>query len=175
MKKGLVHIYYGDGKGKTTCAAGLSIRCAGHNGKVLWFQFLKTDSSGERRSLEKLDNVELVSGYSEMKFTFKMSQEEKAQARNFFVNKFNEIIEKVMRENYDLLVLDEIIDAVSTDMLDEEDIINFLESKPDGLEVVLTGHNPSQTLCKYADYITKMEKVKHPYDEGILARDKIEY
>ena len=175
MEKGLVHIYYGDGKGKTTCAAGLSIRCAGHNGKVLWFQFLKTDSSGERRSLEKLENIELISGYSQMKFTFKMSQEEKAQARVFFGEKFNEIIKKVSCGAYDLLVLDEIIDAVSTDMIEEKDVIDFIKTKPYDLEVVLTGHNPSQALCKCADYITKMEKIKHPYDEGIIAREKIEY
>ena len=77
MEQGLVHIYCGDGKGKTTCAVGLMIRCAGQGGRVLCFQFLKGDNSGERRILEKLEKVTLMSCYGKVKFTSKMNEEEK--------------------------------------------------------------------------------------------------
>jgi len=175
MEKGLVHIYCGDGKGKTTCAAGLAIRCAGYNGKVLWFQFLKKDTSGERRSLEKLGSVELVSGYEKMKFTFSMTDKEKAEAGAFFKGKLKEIAEMVSDGNYDLLVMDEILGAITSGMIDEKSVIEFIKNKPECLEVVLTGRNPSSQLCEYADYVTEMIKVKHPYDKGIMAREKIEF
>ena len=80
MEQGLIHIYCGDGKGKTTCAVGLMIRCAGQGGRVLCFQFLKGDNSGERRILEKLEKVTLMSCYGKVKFTSKMNEEEKLEA-----------------------------------------------------------------------------------------------
>lgn len=175
MEKGLIHIYCGDGKGKTTCAAGLAARCAGYNGKVLWFQFLKKDTSGERKSLQKLESVELLPGYEKMKFTFSMNENERGQAGTFFKDKLKEIIDKTQNEQYDMLVMDEVLGAVFLDMINEEDLIDFLQSKPESLEVVLTGRNPSEKLCELADYITEMKKVKHPYDKGIKAREKIEY
>ena len=175
MQKGLVHIYCGEGKGKTTCAVGLCVRCAGYNGKVLWFQFLKKDTSGERKSLEKLDSVELISGYDKMKFTFKMTDCEKADAAKFFTDMLYNIEEKIMTKQYDMLVLDEVIGAITAGMIKEEDVIRLLKNKPEGLEIVMTGRSPSEKLCLYADYISKMEKHKHPYDKGIMARKMIEY
>ena len=175
MDNGLVHIYCGDGKGKTTCATGLAVRCAGNGGRVLWFQFLKTDMSSERKSLENLDNIDMLSGYSEMKFTFKMSQEEKEAAADFFDSRFEEIVALTKNDKYDMLILDEVLDAVALNMLSENKLINFLENKPKGLEVVLTGRDPSEKLCSLADYISEIKKIKHPYDKGINARKGIEY
>ena len=175
MDNGLVHIYCGNGKGKTTCATGLAVRCAGNGGRVLWFQFLKTDMSSERKSLENLDNIDMLSGYSEMKFTFKMSQEEKEAAADFFDSRFEEIVALTKNDKYDMLILDEVLDAVALNMLSENKLINFLENKPKGLEVVLTGRDPSEKLCSLADYISEIKKIKHPYDKGINARKGIEY
>lgn len=175
MDNGLVHIYCGDGKGKTTCATGLAVRCAGNGGRVLWFQFLKTDMSSERKSLENLDNIDMLSGYPEMKFTFKMSQEEKEAAADFFDSRFEEIVALTKNDKYDMLILDEVLDAVALNMLSENKLINFLENKPKGLEIVLTGRDPSEKLCSLADYISEIKKIKHPYDKGINARKGIEY
>lgn len=175
MEIGLTHIYCGDGKGKTTCAAGLAVRCAGAGGNVLWFQFLKKDSSSERKSLELLENIDLLPGYDKMKFTFKMTEEEKQSAKDFFQEKLLEIENIVHRKNYDMVVLDEIIGAINLNIILEEQVINFLKRKPKGLEVVLTGREPSEQLCKLADYISDIKKIKHPYDNGIMARHKIEY
>ncbi len=175
MEKGLIHIYCGEGKGKTTSAIGLAIRCAGAEGKVLLFQFLKRDTSSERKCLEQIENIELINGYDKIKFSFKMTDEEKKNAKIFYLKTIKNIAEKVKKENFDLLILDEAINAINTFMIDEEEILNFLQNKPIGLEVVLTGRNPSKKLIEYADYVSEIKKIKHPFDKGISARKKIEY
>lgn len=175
MEIGLTHIYCGDGKGKTTCAAGLAVRCAGGGGRVLWFQFLKRDISSERLSLEKIENIKLLSGYDKMKFTFKMTDEEKAAAGCFFETRLSEIRDLVSDKSFDLVILDEVIDAVNLKFVSEQQLVRFIQERPKGLEVVLTGRNPSAQLCGLADYISEIKKVKHPYDRGIQARHKIEY
>lgn len=175
MEKGLIHIYCGDGKGKTTAACGLVIRCCGQGGRALVFQFLKSDNSGERRILEKMENVTLLSCYDNVKFTFRMNEEEKAQAKAFYEQRFSEITRLVLEESYDLLVLDEVMAAVSAGFIGEEALLRFLKEKPDTLEVVLTGRNPSDALIALADYVTEMKLVKHPYEQGITARRMIEW
>ena len=163
MEQGLVHIYCGDGKGKTTCAVGLMIRCAGQGGRVLCFQFLKGDNSGERRILEKLEKVTLMSCYGKVKFTSKMNEEEKLEAKTFYQNRFQQIITMVQQKEYDLLVLE------------EKEVVRFLQNKPGTLEVVMTGRNPGEELLKLADYVTEMKMCKHPYEKGISARRMIEW
>jgi len=172
MEKGLIHIYCGDGKGKTTAVTGLAVRCAGCGGKVLWFQFLKRDTSGERKGLSAIDGIELLPGYDKMKFTFRMTEEEKQEAKSFFEKMFHEIETKVHENEYDLLVMDEVIGAVNAGMIKEEELLQFLKEKPEGLEVALTGRNPSNGLVDCADYVSNIQKVKHPYDRGIGARRK---
>ncbi len=175
MEQGLVHIYCGDGKGKTTCAVGLMIRCAGQGGRVLCFQFLKGDNSGERRILEKLEKVTLMSCYGKVKFTSKMNEEEKLEAKTFYQNRFQQIITMVQQKEYDLLVLDEIMAAISAGFLEEKEVVRFLQNKPVTLEVVMTGRNPGEELLKLADYVTEMKMCKHPYEKGISARRMIEW
>lgn len=175
MEKGLVHIYCGDGKGKTTCAVGLAVRCAGAGGKVLWFQFLKENTSGERAGLAQLGNIDLLPGYENIKFTFMMTEEEKEEAKVFYKNKMQEISQLIKKQEYDLLILDEVFGAISTDMIKEEDVYQFLLQRPVGLEVVLAGRDPSERMLEYADYVSNMQKVKHPFDLGVSARRMIEY
>lgn len=175
MEKGYIHIYTGDGKGKTTAATGLAVRCAGSGGKVLWFQFLKKDTSGERKSLEVLNGVELLPGYENIKFSFRMTEEEKEQARSFYEDRMAYIVKQVNTKEYDLLILDEAIGAVNTGMLGEESLVKFLEKKPEGLEVVLTGRDPSEKLLELADYVSNIQKVKHPFEQGVKARKMIEW
>lgn len=175
MEQGLIHIYCGEGKGKTTCATGLAVRCAGAGGKVLWVQFLKNDTSGERKSLEQLKEITLVPGYEDVKFTFAMSEEEKQRAIAFYHRQFQEITEQVKEQEYALLVMDEAVGAIHSGMLDEEAVLQFLAGKPESLEVVLTGRDPSDELLALADYVTNMQKIKHPFDKGISARKRIEW
>ena len=175
MENGLIHIYCGNGKGKTTCAMGLLMRCAGQGGKVLCFQFLKSDTSGECRILEKIENVTLLPCYDKVKFTSRMNEEEKAQAKSFYGNRFHEITQLVQEGSYDMLVLDEIMAAISVGFLSEEEVVTFLRNKPHTLEVVMTGREPGMALLEMADYVTEMKQCKHPYEKGITARRMVEW
>lgn len=172
---GLIHIYCGNGKGKTTAAMGLSMRCSGGGGKVMIFQFLKNNSSGERAILEVIPNITLLEGYEDTKFTYVLNEIEKQKMKEFYQKIFQEIKQKVRTEEYQLLVLDEILAAVSGGFLVESEVIEFLKQKPKSLEVVLTGRNPSEAMMEIADYISCIENVKHPYDKGIAARKLIEF
>ena len=170
---GLVHIYYGDGKGKTTAAMGQAIRAAGSGLNVLVFQFLKDNTSSERMPLEQVDNLVLLPGKRHVKFYNQMNSEDKAEYRHYNSKALDEIVKFCI--NFDLLVLDEAITATGMGLLSERKLIDFLKHKPRGLEVVLTGHYMSDELLEVADYVTQMTKVKHPYDQGRSAREGIEY
>ena len=172
--KGLVHLYEGDGKGKTTAAVGLCVRCAGYKKKVLFTQFLKDGSSGEIGILRTIDGITVFSFPKNYGFTFRMSEKEKEEARLSYNKYFNEIVKKTEEGDFELLVLDEIIDACNSGILSEEDLLHFLSNRPGELEVVLTGRNPSKKLAEYADYHSKIQKIKHPFDHGITARNGIE-
>ena len=167
---GLVHLYEGDGKGKTTAAVGLSIRFAGHGKKVLFTQFLKDGSSGEISVLEQVDGITVFSLKQKFGFTFCMTTDEKKEAGEAYRKYFDEIVKKVAEEDFELLVLDEVIDACNSGILPEEKLLEFLKNRKETLEVVLTGRNPSEKLTEYADYYTKLQKIKHPFDKGIAAR-----
>lgn len=171
---GLIHIYCGDGKGKTTACVGLALRCAGGGGNVLFYQFLKDGSSGELSGLKQMDNIDVMEGYLKSKFSFLMNDKEIAEAKAYYTDKFKEIYQKAGSGKYQLLVLDEALHAVNLGYISLESMLDFLKEKPEHLEVVLTGRNPKEALCEVADYITEMKKVKHPFDKGIGARHLIE-
>ena len=172
METGLIHIYCGDGKGKTTAAAGLAARCVGGGGKAAFFQFLKDNVSGERTALKKA-GVDVIDGYDGLGKVWTFTDE---QVRDMFVwyeDKFKEIRKNAPK--YDLLVLDEAIDAVNHGYIRRDTILDFLRTKPTGLEVIMTGRNPDREFLEIADYVTEMRKIKHPYDNGITARKLIEF
>lgn len=174
MQQGLIHIYCGDGKGKTTACLGLSVRCAGHDNKVLFVQFLKNRPTGELKSLELFRNIEVLRGKESLKFTFQMTDAEKQLVLSEHEALFDKVIEKIEQEKIDLLVLDEVIGACNTGVFNEERLVAFLKNKPQTLEVVLSGRNPSEKLVELADYVSEVCKRKHPKDRGIAARDGIE-
>lgn len=171
----MIHIYHGDGKGKTTAAIGLAVRAAGSNLKVLFVQFLKTEFSGERHVLSHTENVSITYCPLELKFTFEMDDKEKAQASKIFKGIFNRSVTTALTEKYDMLVLDEIFEAMNAGMLSESEVFEFIANAPTSMEIVMTGHNPPQKFINTADYITELKKVKHPYDRGITARIGIEF
>lgn len=171
---GLVHIYCGDGKGKTTAAVGLAVRCAGRGNKVLLVQFLKSRDSGELYSLAKLPDIEVMRGKESKKFTFQMNEEEKHALLIEHNKMFEQVLAKIKNGGYSLLILDEVIGALNAKVFEMPKLIEFLRHKPENLEVVLTGRNPAPELVEIADYVSEMRKVKHPMDRGIMAREGIE-
>lgn len=174
MQKGLVHIYHGDGKGKTTCGMGLCMRAAGAGMKVLVFQFLKKNDSSELNILRNLQNITVMDGLDSAKFVFQMTGQEKTDARNFYENAFETICEKMEKEGYDLLFLDEVLHAVNNGMISEKRLLDFLKNRPGKLEVVRNGYYPSEALQAAADYISLISKEKHPFDRGVPERLGIE-
>ena len=169
----MLHIYCGDGKGKTTCAMGLAVRAAGHGRKVVVAQFLKGGNSGERTILESLSNVNCLPVPETIQFIFMMDEQEKAATRAETAASFQNAVE--LSKDADLLVLDELCGAISTNMVSLDSVLAFLDNRPEQLEVVITGRDPSPELQERADYITEMRKIRHPFDKGINAREGVEW
>ena len=176
MKKGtgLVHIYYGDGKGKTTTGMGLCIRAAGFGYKVLIYQFMKNNKTSERNVLEKVENITLVDGLESEKFSFQLTEDEKQERKRFYGEQFKMVTEMAAREHFHVLFLDETIYTISAGLLDEDLVLDFLKGKPEDLEVILTGNTPDARLLDAADYVSEIKKIKHPYTQGQPARNGIE-
>ncbi len=170
----MIHIYCGDGKGKTTCAFGLALRAAGRGLGVVVAQFLKTGDSGERMALGQVPAVTLLELPDQMKFTFAMDETEKSAAANDAVRLLDEA-EKALEDGCGMAVLDECCSAVSTGMLPAERIAAFLDRWGTEKEIILTGRDPDPVLTQRADYITEMKKVRHPFDQGTPARKGIEW
>lgn len=170
---GRIHLYYGDGKGKTTAAVGLCVRAAGSGMKVLVFQFLKNNRSSERKILETIPGITCLNGREPVKFVSKMNSDEKAKIRHYNNKALDEIIK--FCPPFDVVFLDEALCAIGLGVLSEEKLIGFLKHRPRGMEVVLTGHTITDDLLEMADYVTQMSKIKHPYDQGKMAREGIEY
>ena len=172
--RGLIHLYCGDGKGKTTAAVGLSVRAAGAGKHVLFAQFLKDGSSSELNILRALPNVETACCEQNFGFFKSMNEQTKATARQAY----SALLEDAMRKSadgIDLLVLDEAVAACNHGLIEEATLIDFLRRRPETLEVVLTGRDPSQHLLDAADYVTEMRKHKHPFDWGVAARCGVEF
>jgi len=173
MENGCVHIYCGDGKGKTTAAVGLVVRCAGGGGKVIYTSFLKDNTSGELNILRGIKNIELIENPSSMKFFGRMNSEEKAELAGLY-SKRMEYIRSVLENGCDMAVFDEAMAALNYGLIREETLLNIIDSFRNNTEIVLTGRNPSEKLIEKSDYVSEIKKIKHPYDRGVFARKYIE-
>lgn len=167
----MIHIYTGDGKGKTTAAIGLAIRMAGYHKKVLFAQFLKGTPTGELRLLKKSQHITVIRCDKAYSFTASMTDAEKAEITKCHNNNLSYIISHM--NEFDMIVLDEIFAAYNYDLADKETIKRIVRTY--GGELVLTGRNPDEWFTNKADYVSEMKKQKHPYDKGIAAREGIEY
>ena len=176
MKKGLVHIYTGDGKGKTTCAMGLALRAAGNGLTVRIFQFCKNTPSGEIKPLTSLPTVELHrASHASQKFVWDMDAQEKAEFHQAQQALFDDACEAACDPQVDLVILDEAMAAMASGALDLSQVAYLITHKSKGCELVLTGRNAPQKLIDLADYVTEMRMIDHPYEHGVFARKGIEF
>lgn len=176
MEKARIHIYCGDGKGKTTAAIGLSVRSCGRGWSVVLSQFLKGSTSGELNVLRNLPNYHYVEApTTTCKFVFQMDDQEKMEYGQQVRQHFADTVEAVKKYHAKLLVMDEVLDAVAMGMLSDETLAEFLRNRPEDLEVVMTGRAPTPCTDPLADYITRMQKVRHPFDKGLNARLGVEF
>lgn len=176
MKQGLTHVYYGDGKGKTTAALGLGLRAWGSGLQVVLVQFLKDFPTSELKALETLSGFTLLRGKAAGKlFSRDMSAEEKRLTKAIHDANLEQAVSLINGGKCDLLILDEVLDACKLGLLEEAPFKALISEKPQGLELVITGHAAQSWVLEHADYVTEMVKRKHPYDKGVPARKGIEF
>jgi len=174
IPKGLVQIYTGEGKGKTTAALGLTIRAVGHGFRVYIIQFMKGKGGyGEIEGLKRLYPECQHEHFGAPGWVHKGEniEEHILEVRKAFI-RAQEII---LSEEWDIVILDEILNALWFNLIPEIEVLELLSKKPTPVELVLTGRNASQNLIDRADLVTEMVKRKHPYEQGIMARLGIEY
>jgi cob(I)alamin adenosyltransferase len=171
--QGLVQVFTGNGKGKTTAALGTVLRAAGHGLKIFVVFFMKGDYTyGEFETLLKLPNVEVLkSGFRQFTDPLNIKPEEKEQAAAAMAAAGKAI----NSGKYDLVVLDEVNVALEYKLIELDDVIKLIANKPAGVELILTGRYADNRILELADLVTEMVKVKHPFDKGIKARKGIEY
>ena len=165
----MLHIYYGDGKGKTTAAMGLALRALGHEKHVTILQFLKDGSSGEIAMLRRCEAD--VHVCPNAKFTWLMTDAEKTEARAHN----NAALRKALAAPFDLRGLDKACAACRTGLVDESLLQQAAALAGQGKEVVFTGRNPAAWMLEQADYATEMRAEKHPYSKGVVAREGVEF
>ncbi len=170
MDKGLVHLYSGDGKGKTTAAMGLALRALGAGRRVTVVQFLKGAGSGEIPLLSRL-GARVLRGKAGQKFVFQMNEQERQETRAMQT----ELLKRALEQPCDLLVLDEACAACALGMVDEALLKQAVCGRPPEREVVLTGRDPARWMVEAADYHTEMQCRRHPYEQGVAARKGVEF
>ena len=178
MEKGLIHVYHGDGKGKTTASIGLAIRAAGSGKKVIFVQFMKDGSSSEVGIFKGIANIEYKCCEGKVGFFGSLKTEEKTAFVLMQQNLFQFVKDKIAEINDSddyLFVLDEATYLINYQIIDKNDFIKLLDEKPQGTEIVITGRNPDPTIIEKADYVSEICCKKHPFSNGIPARKGIEY
>lgn len=175
QEKGLVIIYTGEGKGKTTAALGLVLRAVGYKKKCLIVQFGKSWFTGELVGIKKLSPlVKIVQGgkgFVKILGDRLPLEEHKKAARETF----DYIYKEVVSGKWDIVVADEIIGTVYSKLLPSNDVVSLITDKPEALDLVLTGHHASKSLIAKADLVTEMKEVKHPFQKGILAKKGVDF
>ena len=171
LKKGLVQVYTGNGKGKTTAALGLAVRAVGAGLRVYILQFIKGKAYGELKTLKKIKNIK-IEQCGRGCFIKKRPVKRDIECAERGLRK---IRKGIAQGRFNLVILDEINVALNCGLLKTEDIAELIQTKPKHVELVLTGRYCPKPLIKLADLVTEMREVKHPYQKGIIARAGIEY
>jgi cob(I)alamin adenosyltransferase len=169
----MIHIYTGEGKGKTTAAIGAALRAKSRGLHVLFAQFMKDDETGEIALLRKL-NISSVVFNSVLSPLFH-PEEDKEQIKHNVYNALIYLINLMSVNSYDLIVLDEFNCLISEYLISEDEAVYFIEQNFKNVELILTGRGASKRLVEIADYVTEMHNLKHPFNNGLQARNGIEY
>ncbi len=170
-KLGLIHVYTGEGKGKTSAGMGLILRALGRGLKIKIIQLFKRDT-GEQFFFEN-------SGFEYLQFKplhpfFKnYNEDELENLKKEFLEFWKESVKNI--EEYDVVLIDEIGSGIKWEIISEENVLEFMKNKPKNTELILTGRNIPESIIEKADYVSEIKKIKHPYDKGILARKGIEF
>ncbi|BBG66245.1 Cob(I)alamin adenosyltransferase [Hydrogenimonas sp.] len=169
----MVQLYTGEGKGKTTAAVGLTLRAMGNGWKVLFVQFMKGRRSGETEMLERCGggNLKTLRNWDGSFVLEGATPEQIGMVEELFASMQRELEEF----QPDLLVLDEVVVAVTLGLLPQSRLLDFLKSRPESVEAVMTGRGATEEMVQMCDLVTEMRKIKHYYDRGIEAREGIEY
>jgi cob(I)alamin adenosyltransferase len=168
---GKIHIYTGNGKGKTTAALGLALRAAGAGKNVFIAQFVKGMHYSELDSLEKHENIS-IKQYGRSCF---IEQEPLIEDILAAQAGFSDVKEIIIQGTYDVVILDEIFIALYYKLIKSEDLVTFIKSKPENVELIMTGRYATEVFIKMADLVTEMKDIKHYYNNGISARLGIEF
>jgi len=171
LQNGLIHVYCGDGKGKTTCAAGLCLRAKGRGKASLWTSFTKNYDSGE--FLGDMPFI-LFKGEPVEGFIKDKSEEEFEKISSEHTLRLSQVFQKAVNEEFDLLILDEVLTAAELGLVEVGALCTMLQNKSPSLEVVLTGRSAPGEILYLADYVSEIRAVKHPFEKGILGREGIE-
>ena len=171
----MLHLYMGDGKGKTTAAIGLLVRAAGAGKKVVFAQFMKGRDSSELAVLCNIPGVVVLRNDKDLGW-YDSNNEEQTKAYSEVHNKILDEIETfILNGQCDVLILDEATYPYNYGIIDKKRLEALIDNSPKEMEIVITGRNADMFFASRADYITNMEKLRHPYDQGVQARKGIEY
>lgn len=151
------------------------MRAAGRGRRILIARFLKTDDSGEVPVLCHIPGIRILPCRRSFGFTFRMTEEQRQEAAAYYRQQFQRACRETLEGDYDVMILDEILAACNSRMVEETELLRFLKQKPSKLEIVLTGRDPSPALTELADYVSVIQMQKHPFTAGVPAREGIEY
>lgn len=169
---GLVQVYFGNGKGKTTAALGLALRAAGRGKEIMIVQFMKKWDYGELHSIQSIPQITVKTfGTKDFVYKGKAKEIDYQEAKKAF----SEGVQAAKSNQYDIVIFDELNVALDFELLELQEVLDFLEEKPDKVEIIITGRNAPQEIIEKADLVTEMLEIKHPFQKGIKARIGIEY
>jgi cob(I)alamin adenosyltransferase len=173
LGRGYIHIYTGDGKGKTTAALGLALRAAGSGLKTCFVQFMKGQHYSELESVKMLQGLVTIEQYGHPTFC-RITDPPDPEDVERAVRALGRLHEIMNAHGCDVLVADEIVTAMKFGFLSEDDVLGLMQNKPEGMELILTGRGATERLVEAADLVTEMHEVRHYYRKGIEARQGIE-
>ena len=175
LEKGLIQVYTGDGKGKTTAALGQGLRSSGRGLKVCMVQFLKSGDTGELHSVEKLHPLFEIFRFEKKRgFFWTLTDQEKRELKEDIEEGFEFIKDVVTNEKCDVMIIDELLGVLGNKLLEVNDVLELLKKKPDTMEIIITGRNVPKEIIDAADLVTEMKEIKHYFRNGIPAREGIE-
>ena len=175
MSKGLIHVYTGEGKGKTTAAMGLAMRAAGHGKKVLILQFLKSRSKNSGEIITSRNSNIKIKQFEDQTSPIFDHGVKPSELKKSIKKAIAYSIKEIKRNKHDIVIMDEFNNLLGIKYASISDVKKIIKAKPENLELVFTGRSVPGELMKIADYVTEMRMIKHPFNKGLRARKGIEF